>query len=122
MVLADTNVWCNFFGLGEPVLSQLLEYRFLSIHPLVIGELSMGNLPNRKQTLSDLGDLPTVRSASYRETSTLLEENRLWGRGLQWNDLMILASVLINPDTLLWTHDRRLAETAATMSVSYEPS
>lgn len=49
-VLADTNVWCDYFRDGEPGLNALLEYDFLAIHPLVIGKLSVGCLPNRLRT------------------------------------------------------------------------
>lgn len=120
-VLADTNIWCNYFREGQPTLTSLIEYDFLKIHPLVIGELSVGNLPRRKQTIKDLTTLPALRSASFLETQAMLEENGLWGKGLQWNDLLILASVVSSPDTLLWTEDKRLAEAAEIFSVSYHP-
>ncbi|MBK1854565.1 hypothetical protein JO972_06320 [Verrucomicrobiaceae bacterium 5K15] len=120
-VLADTNIWCQYFRDGKPVLTSLIEYDFLSIHPLVIGELSVGNLPQRKQTLIDLRAFPTVRAASYAETHHLIEENQLWGKGLQWNDLAILASVIASEDTLLWTDDKRLATAAEQFGVCYKP-
>ncbi|MGB0992479.1 MAG: type II toxin-antitoxin system VapC family toxin [Akkermansiaceae bacterium] len=122
LILADTNIWCNYFRSGDDTLSQLIEFDFLTTHPLVIGELAVGNLPKRKQTIVDLHTLPRVKSASYKETFYLLEENKLWGKGLQWNDLLILAAVVTSPDTLLWTRDKRLAAAAAEFSVSYSPS
>ncbi|MDC0088100.1 type II toxin-antitoxin system VapC family toxin [Akkermansiaceae bacterium] len=120
-VLADTNIWCKYFRDGQPTLSSLIKYDFLKIHPLVIGELSVGNLPRRKQTILDLATFPTLREASFQETHILLESNNLWGKGLQWNDLLILASVVSSPDTLLWTEDKRLAEAAESFSVRYSP-
>ena len=120
-VLADTNIWVGFFREGNAVLEDLLESGFLSIHQLVIGELAMGCLPERRRTLRDFGALPKTRRASWLEAFTLLEENELWGKGLQWNDLEILASVILSPGTLLWTRDRRLAEAAARMKVSFAP-
>lgn len=119
-VLADTNIWCRYFREGQPVLSSLIEYDFLSIHPLVIGELAVGNLPVRKQTLVDLHAFPIVQAASFLETHHLIEKNKLWGKGLQWNDLAILASVVASSDTLLWTEDKCLAEAAEHFSVSYK--
>jgi len=119
-VLADTNIWCRYFREGQPVLSSLIEYDFLSIHPLVIGELTVGNLPTRKQTILDLHAFPTLRAASFLETHHLIEENKLWGKGLQWNDLAILASVVASSDTLLWTEDKRLAAVAEYFSVAYD--
>ena len=120
-VLADTNIWCRFFREGESTLSALIKHDFLSMHPLVIGELSVGNLPKREQTLKDLRSFPSVRPASDHETHLLIKEHALWGKGLQWNDLLILTSVIATPGTLLWTGDKRLADTAARFNVSYHP-
>jgi predicted nucleic acid-binding protein len=120
-VLADTNVWCGFFRVGVPALSSLIEYDFLVIHPLVIGELSVGNLPSRTQTLEDLHAFPMVRPASDSEAHVLLKENKLWGKGLHWNDLLILASVVASPGTLLWTEDKRLQLAAGKFSAAYTP-
>lgn len=119
-VLADTNIWCHFFRQGEPTLSKLIEHDFLTIHPLVIGELSVGTLPSRQQTIKDLRAFPALRPATYQETHHLIEENKLWGKGLQWNDLAILASVVASSDSLLWTADKRLAEAASHFGVIYE--
>ncbi len=120
-VLADTNIWSKYFRYGNSTLSSLIEYDFLSIHPLVIGELAVGNLPKRDQLIEDLHTFPTVKPASYEETHFLLREHQLWGKGIQWNDLLILASVIASPDTLLWTNDKRLAEIAQQFSVNYSP-
>ncbi len=118
-ILADTNVWCDFFRKGDPHLTELLKTRFLVIHPLVIGELASGNLPTRRQTLKDLRNLPDILPADFQDTLLLLEEHRLYGCGLQWNDLLLLASVLINPGTLLWTKDLRLARAARKLNVEF---
>ena len=120
-ILADTNIWCDYFRAGDPTLSGLIEYDFLAMHPLVIGELSVGNLPLRLQTIEDLHAFPSLKPASFRETHILLEEHQLWGKGLQWNDLLILASVITTPGTLLWTRDKRLAKTAEFLAVNYTP-
>ncbi len=120
-VLADTNIWCRYFREGQDRLSSLIEYDFLAIHPLVIGELSVANLPSRNQTLIDLQAFPALRPASFAETHHLIELHKLWGKGLQWNDLAILASVIASDNVLLWTEDKRLAEMAGQFSVCYTP-
>lgn len=120
-ILADTNIWCDYFRQGNETLSSLLEYDFLVIHPLVIGELCVGNLPHRQRTVKDLMTLPTLQETSYQETHTLLESHELWGKGIQWNDLVILASALTSPGTLLWTQDKRLSRIAADFSIQYHP-
>ncbi|QQL45883.1 type II toxin-antitoxin system VapC family toxin [Sulfuriroseicoccus oceanibius] len=119
-VLADTNIWCDFFSGGDSTLAHLLEYDLLLTHTLVIGELAVGNLPKRRQTLADLQQLPQMRSASFHETLTFINHHQLYGRGLQWNDLLILASVIAAPGVLLWTRDRRLGAAAAEFNVAFD--
>ncbi|MBT8043944.1 MAG: VapC toxin family PIN domain ribonuclease [Verrucomicrobiae bacterium] len=121
-ILADTNIWCRYFREGQTLLSTLIEHDFLAIHPLIIGELSVGNLPDRKQTITDLNALHPVRPATFFEVHHLIEENQLWGEGLQWNDLAILASVVASENVLLWTEDNRLAEAAEKFNVCYHPA
>lgn len=121
MILAATNVWCDFFRAGDKTLSSMLEHDFVATHPLVIGELAVGCLPKREQTIADMRMLTMVKPATFKETHYLLEKNKLYGLGLQWNDLLILASVITTPDMLLWTRDGRLAEVAARFQVAYCP-
>lgn len=119
LILADTNIWCRYFREGQETLSSLIEYDFLAIHPLVIGELSVGSLPRRQQTLADLRAFHSVRPARFSEVHHLIETNHLWGKGLQWNDLAILASVIASDNILLWTEDKRLAAAAERFNVCY---
>lgn len=121
-ILADTNIWCDHFREHNSTLAGLLEYDFLVMHETIVGELSVGGLPHRKQTLSDLRVLPRLPSPSFSEALHLIEEQKLWGRGVQWNDFLILASVLLAGDTLLLTRDRRLGEIAAELGVRYQPA
>jgi len=113
MILADSNIWCDFFRQGDPDLENLLGKDRILIHRLIIGELAMGNLPERTQTLRDLCQLTQIQEASWDEAFTLLEHHNLYGRGIQWNDLLILTSVLLRPDVEFWTRDIRLRTIAA---------
>ena len=47
----------------------------------------------------------------------LVEDRRLWGRGLGWVDVHLLASVLLS-DCGFWTLDKRLARAAAELGLS----
>ena len=118
-ILADTNIWCDHFRAGNKTLVGLLEYDFLVTNPVVIGELSVGNLPRRKKTLDDLLNLPTLPTPTFEETLHLIEERKLWGRAVQWNDFLILAAVLLAGDCLLFTGDKRLASVAKELGVYY---
>ncbi len=111
-VLVDTSVWVDFLRRGEDTLANLLVEQRVAIHPIIIGELASGNLPNRGGTLNDLLALDQAPIATFEEALHLLDQDRLYGRGLHWNDIQILASAVI-ARLPLWTRDRRLHSAAA---------
>jgi hypothetical protein len=111
MVLVDTSVWIQHFRRGEPVLIDRLSEGFVLMHPFVSGELACGNLRHRSEVLADLHALPPANLASNAEVLRLIEDRRLWGRGLGWVDLHLLASALLS-DCGFWTLDQRLAVAA----------
>ncbi len=82
------------------------------IHPFVCGELACGNLKNRSSILSDLQALPLVQLATHKEALKLLDDRRLYGSGLGWVDVHLLASALLS-HCGFWTLDKRLAGAAA---------
>lgn len=118
-VLVDTNLWIKHFRQGNELLNSLLEENEVLCHPVVIGELSMGNLPQRSQTLWDFEQLPQPKMASWRESRHLVESRHLYARGLQWNDIILLATCIVS-DVPLWTLDSRLADAARDAGVSYQ--
>lgn len=117
MTLVDTSVWANHFRSPHPSLVQLLEDGFAGSHPFVIGELAVGNLKNRSVTLADLAALPQVQIASEGEVHHFLESHRLWGTGLGWIDLHLLASAALSQWTLLTT-DRVMDQTAQRLGLA----
>lgn len=118
MILADTSVWLDHFRAGIPRLQEFLEEERVVMHPFVAGELACGNLSNRELTLRTLRELPRAAVASHYESMALLNERRLFGRGLGWVDVNLLASVLLT-GCLLWTFDRPLADAARSFKVEY---
>lgn len=111
MVLADASIWIEHFRRREPALADRLSEGLVLMHPFVSGELACGNLKDRASILSDLHELPHAKLASNAEVLQLLEERRLWGRGLGWIDAHLLASALLS-SCRLWTMDTKLAKTA----------
>ncbi|MGJ8656074.1 MAG: type II toxin-antitoxin system VapC family toxin [Akkermansiaceae bacterium] len=120
-ILVDTDIWCNYFRYGNPHITQLIEHDLIATHPLIIGELAVGNLIDRDQTIQDLRAFHLIKPTTDEETHLLLKHHRLWEEGIQWNDLLILASAIASPGTLLWTQNRRLAKIAQQFSISYHP-
>lgn len=82
------------------------------MHPHVLGELCMGNLRNRPETVEFLYTMRGVRAVADEEVMQLIESGRLFGTGLSWVDAHLLASVVVSPGLLLWSRDRRLNEVA----------
>jgi predicted nucleic acid-binding protein len=117
MVLADTSLWIAHFRAGHPALAELLSDGLVLMHPFVAGELACGNLGNRTAVLSDLAALPVATSATDLEVLRLVEDRRLWGRGLGWIDAHLLAAALIS-HCRLWTLDKRLASAASELGLS----
>ena len=117
-VLIDTCVWVRHFRQRDLRLLDLLENGEILSHPLVVGELAMGNLKDRAQTLWSLSKLGHPPLATDAEAHQMVEARRLWGRGIQWNDARILASVVIG-GVKLWTVDKNLLEIAGEMGVAW---
>ncbi|MGA2274720.1 MAG: PIN domain-containing protein [Bryobacteraceae bacterium] len=117
MVLADTSVWIQHFRRGEPKLASHLADGLVLMHPFVLGELACGNLKNRAEILSDLKELESAKLASTAEALQLIEDRRLWGRGLGWVDAHLLASALLS-DCEFRTLDKRLGRAAAELGLN----
>jgi predicted nucleic acid-binding protein len=80
-------------------------------HPFIIGELACGTLKNRAEVLDLLHALPEVSVAEHDEVMKFLNEKKLFGHGLGWIDLYLLAFAYLSRATL-WTTDRALRAVA----------
>lgn len=116
-VLVDTSIWIDHLRNSEPVLVDLLERDQVCVHQSVITELALGNLKNRLIFLKAVERLMIVRNVDDRGVRHLLEERRLWGRGLSAVDVALLASALVIPGVVLWTRDKRLRQAARDVGV-----
>ena len=116
-VLVDTNIWIDHLRQTEPVLVDLLERDQVCVHQSVITELALGNLKNRSIFLKALERLMIVRNVDNQGVRHLVEERRLWGRGLSAVDAGLLASVVVTPGVSLWTRDKLLRQAARDVGV-----
>ena len=119
-VLVDTNIWIDHLRQTEQVLVDLLERDQVCVHQSVITELALGNLKNRSILLKALERLMIVRNVDDQGVRHLVEERRLWGRGLSVVDAALLASVVVTPGVALWTRDKRLRQAARDVGVLAE--
>lgn len=119
MVLADTSIWIDHFRRGSPLLIGLLDRGQVLTHPAVIGELACGTLRQRRTTIDLLERLPTVTTARDGEVLRFLEMHRLFGCGLGWTDVHLLAGAALTP-CRLWTGDRQLVRAAQRLKLAFE--
>ncbi len=117
MTLVDTSVWVDHFRRENERLKSLLEEDGAACHPFVVGELACGRLKNREEVLGLLDALPQADPAEHSEVLHLLDSRRLFGHGLGWVDLHLLASALL-AECDLWTLDRPLKRAAQRMRIS----
>ncbi len=118
MILVDTSIWIDHLHAGEPVLVELLEQAEVCRHPMVVTELALGTMRNRKTVLGLLGNLPGLSLATHDEVLRFVESSVLYGKGLSGVDAHLLAAARINDDVRLWTRDKRLRAAAERLDVA----
>ena len=118
MILADTSVWVDHFRKRDTALSRQLQRSNISIHPFIVTELVLGNLPDRQNAIASLDRLPMVKVAQVHEVRRLIETHSLFQRGIGFVDAHLIASTLITPHTVLWSRDRRLQDVAGTLGLT----
>jgi predicted nucleic acid-binding protein len=120
LVLADTSVWIAHFRKSNQALQTLLSADQVLCHPMVLVEIACGTPPApRARTLSDLRQLRLASLASTDETLALIERDRLQDSGCGAIDLLLLGSVLLTSDALLWTLDKNLRTLAARFHILF---
>ena len=117
MILADTSIWIDHLRAGNKEMGKLLNQGDIVIHPWIIAELALGSLRERAKTLALLDFLPQVREAQLSEVRVMIEARRLYNLGIGLTDARLIASVFLNPSTLLWTRDKRLRKAAEDLGI-----
>lgn len=118
MILADTSVWVDHLRTPNDQLQGLLDRQQIIIHPFVVGELALGNMRQRARISFALKRLPQAMVARDSDVLSLIDNHRLHGRGVGYIDVHLLASVLITPEAVIWSRDRRLMAIADDLAVA----
>jgi hypothetical protein len=118
MILADTSVWVDHFRKRDNELYRQLQRGNIAIHPFIVAELVLGNLPRRRKTIADLDLLPMVKTARMSEIRSMIESRSLFQRGIGFVDVHLIASTFITPHTVLWSRDKRLRQIASALGVA----
>ena len=84
----------------------------------VTGELSLGNLRQRDPILALLQELPRAIVASDDEVLHFIKRHALFGLGVGYVDVHLLASARLTPGASLWTRDNRLLAVATRQALA----
>jgi predicted nucleic acid-binding protein len=121
MILVDTNIWADHIGKPDPKLAKLVEAADICTHPHVIGELALGNLRQFDLVIRYLKHMHQATVATEDEVLGLIRSHHLSGSGIGYCDAHLIASLLITPETLLWTRDKRLHAVAQRFGAAFSP-
>ena len=122
MILVDTSVWVDHLRRGDAALVAALNANTVVVHAFVVGELACGQIKARHQVLSLVRSLMRLVAATEDEALYFLERHRLFGRGLGYIDVHLLAGAALNQDARLWTRDKRLRTVAAELGLAHAES
>lgn len=123
MILVDTSVWAEHLRAGHAVLARLLDRGSVLVHPWVTGELALGHhLSNREEIMELLGRLPQAEVATDAEVLVLIKRRQLYGLGIGYVDVQLLAATRLTRDARLWTADKRLAAAGFQMGLLFDPA
>jgi predicted nucleic acid-binding protein len=118
MILADTSVWIDHLRRPDADLNRLISTYSLLGHPFVTGEIAMGSLRNRARILGVLQRLGQMPVAREHEVLQFVEVHGLFGTGLSYIDVHLLAATRQVPGALLWTRDKRLLAASSRFGVA----
>ena len=117
MILADTSIWIDHFRSGNKQFEKALNSGQIVIHPWIVAEVALGSLRDRAKTLAMLDLLPQARVARTSELRLMIEARHLYNLGIGLTDAHLIASVFLNPPTLLWTKDKQLRKVAESFAI-----
>lgn len=118
MILVDTSIWIDHLRAGGDLLSKLLKASRVLTHPFVIGELALGEMRQREIILDALSNLPIAELATDAEVLSFINGQSLFGRGIGYVDVHLLASARLTAGAQLWTRDNRLHSVAEELGLA----
>lgn len=95
----------------------MIESQLVFTHEVVLGELLVGMIKDRRATLTSLLRLPRLENAAFPEVLWFVEQQELSGKGLSWNDIHLLCTCILS-GAKLYTTDLRLHQQAQQLRVT----
>ena len=121
MILVDTSVWVGHLRAHDAALARLLDADGVYTHPYIVGEIALGQLRQREIVLKSLQALPQVTVAADAEVFRFIERHALFGRGIGYVDVCLVAAASLTPNTWLWTNDKKLGAVASDLGLAATP-
>ena len=91
-------------------------------HEMVFGELLIGDVGGgRRNLLEAYAQMYQAQTVAHQEVVEFVRERRLFGRGVGWIDVNILASAVVG-GFQVWTADPRFLMLANELRVAYSPA
>jgi predicted nucleic acid-binding protein len=118
LILVDTSIWIDHLRAGSDLLARLLNAGRVLTHPFVIGELALGEMRQRATILDALLNLPRAERSTDAEVLGFINGQSLFGRGIGYVDVHLLASVRLTAGAQLWTRDNRLRSVAEELGLA----
>jgi predicted nucleic acid-binding protein len=115
VILVDTSVWIDHFRRTLPPLVTALEQGAVMVHPFVVGELAIGHLKHRDETIALLNELPALPVSDHPLVLEFVSRHELAATGIGWIDVHLLSASAAG-GVPLWTHDRALRRHAARLA------
>ncbi|MGO9741408.1 MAG: hypothetical protein ACLPN5_07840 [Roseiarcus sp.] len=82
----------------DDALARLLDTAAVCKHPYIVGEIGLGSLRQRGIVLRSLSALPRVTAVIDREVLPFVERHALFGRGVGYVDVCLLAATSLTPN------------------------
>lgn len=117
LVIVDTSIWIDHLRSPDERLGDLLRLAQVRMHPYVVGEIALGNLPDRQKLLFFMDRLVAAPIASNDNVLTLIERRALFGSGIGYVDAHLVASAFLI-DAMLWSRDKRLLAVAQNLGIA----
>lgn len=116
--MIDSSVWVDHLRASDPRVEQMLNADLVLSHPMVTGELALGDLRPRAKLLASLRAIRQAIVADHEEVMALIEAEHLWAMGIGFVDAHLLASTKLTGSARLWTRDKRLDQVARRLGIA----
>lgn len=116
LTLIDTSVWIDHFNSPIERVQRVVDDDSVLCHPLVIAEIACGKMPNRRRVMDYLSSLHQATTPEYTEVMNMIESLELYGRGLAWIDVNLIAAALLS-SAHLYTRDKKLLAVASELGL-----